>query len=128
VEREPAFLTLRQVEMIHARSLLEHGGATGIRDEGALESAVQQPQNVQYYLKGDLFEIAAAYAYHIAEAQAYLDGNKRTAIASALIFLEGNGIETTGFDPMVLYRPMIDVAASRLERVGLAELMRDLMS
>lgn len=125
--REPFLLTAEAVEAIHTRSLAEHGGATGIRDAGGLESAVMQAHNVHLYLQGDLFEMAAAYAYHIAEAQAYLDGNKRTAIASALIFLELNGIETTGIDPMVLYQPMMDVAASRMDRAGLAVRMRELM-
>ncbi|MFT7171936.1 MAG: death-on-curing protein [Paracoccaceae bacterium] len=128
MEREPFFLTLKHVEIIHARSLLEYGGAEGTRDPGGLESAVLQAQNVYYYLGGDHFELAAAYAYHIAEAQAYLDGNKRTAIAPALIFLEGNGIETTNIDPMELYQPMIEVAAGRLDREGLAQRMRELFS
>lgn len=126
--RLPLFLTLEQVEAIHVRSLVEHGGAGGIRDAGGLESAVMQPQNVHYYLGGDLFNIAAAYAFHIAEAQAYLDGNRRTAIASALIFLEINGIETTGIDPMELYQPMIDVSAGKLDREGLTARMRDLFA
>ena len=124
----PLFLTLEEVEAIHIRSLAEHGGADGIRDAGGLESAVMQPLNVHHYLGGDLFEIASAYAFHIAEAQAYLDGNKRTAIASALIFLEINGIETTDIDPMELYQPMIDVSAGELDREGLAALMRDLFA
>jgi death-on-curing protein len=123
---EPFFLALEQVEAIHKRSLLEHGGADGVGDPGGLESAVMQPRNVYHYLGGDLFEIAAAYAYHIAEAQAYLDGNKRTAIACALVFLECNGIETTRIDPMDLYQPMIDISARRLDREGLAERLRQL--
>jgi death-on-curing protein len=128
MEQDPVFLSLEHVEAIHARSLLEHGGAAGTRDAGGLESAVLQPRNVFYYLDSDLFEIAAAYAFHIAEAQAYLDGNKRTAVASALIFLEGNGIGTTGIDPMELYQPMIEVSAGSLDREGLAQRMRELFS
>jgi death on curing protein len=123
---EPQFLTLEQFEAIHERSLAEHGGSQGLRDAGGLESAVMQPQHVHHYLNGDLYEIAAAYAFHIAEAQAYLDGNKRTAIASALIFLELNGIETTGIDPMELYAPMIKIANGELDRAGLGEQMRGL--
>lgn len=126
--QEPRFLSLDQVEAIHIRSLGEHGGSDGVRDAGGLESAVMQPLNVYHYLGGDLFEFAAAYAFHIAEAQAYLDGNKRTAIASALIFLEVNGIETTGIDPMELYQPMIDVSAGKLDREGLGVRMRELFA
>ncbi|RYD64477.1 MAG: type II toxin-antitoxin system death-on-curing family toxin [Verrucomicrobiaceae bacterium] len=88
------FLDLEHVEALHQRSLQEHGGSDGLGGPGGLESAVMQPRNVHHYLGGDLFEIAAAYAYHIAEVQAYMDGNKRNAIASALVFLECNGIDT----------------------------------
>jgi death-on-curing protein len=123
---EPFFLDLEHVEAIHDRSLAEHGGAAGIADPGGFESAVMQPRNVYHYLRGDLFEIAAAYAYHIAEAQACLDGNKRTAVASALLFLECNGINTTGIDPMELYQPMIDISAHRLDREGMAKRLREL--
>lgn len=123
---EPFFLELEHVGAIHRRSLEEHGGSDGIGDPGGLESAVMQPRNVYHYLGGDLYRIAAAYAYHIAEAQAFIDGNKRTAIASALVFLECNGIGTTGIDPMALYQPMIDISAHRLDREGLAERLREL--
>jgi death-on-curing protein len=125
---EPFFLGLEHVEAIHERSLREHGGTGGTRDAGGLESAVMQPRNVHHYLGGDLFEIAAAYAYHIAEAQACLDGNKRTAVACALIFLECNGVETTAINPMELYQPIIDISAHRLDRKGLAERLRELFS
>jgi len=128
MEQEPIFLNLEHVEAIHRRSLIEHGGADGVRDAGGFEAAVLQPRNVYNYLNGDLFEMAAAYAFHIAEAQAFLDGNKRTAIASALIFLEINGVETTGIDSMELYQPMIEVAASKLDREGLAQIMRALFA
>lgn len=119
---------MEHVELIHRRSLKEHGGSEGIGDLGGLESAVMQPRNIYHYLDGDLFEIAAGYAYHIAEAQACIDGNKRTAVACALVFLECNGIETTNIDPMELYQPMIDISAHRLDREGLAERFRSLFS
>ncbi|MCW1915954.1 type II toxin-antitoxin system death-on-curing family toxin [Luteolibacter sp. GHJ8] len=125
---EPFFLSLDHVEAIHRRSLAEHGGAAGIADPGGLESAAMQARNVYHYLRGDLFEIAAAYAFHIAEAQACIDGNKRTAAASALIFLECNGVDTTRIDPMKLYQPMIDISAHRLDRAGMAKVMRELFS
>lgn len=85
-----------------------------------------QPRNVHHYSGGDLFEIAATYAYHIAEAQAYIDGNKRTAIASALVFLECNGVDTTGIEPMELYQSMIDISVHLLDREGLGEKLREL--
>jgi death-on-curing protein len=70
--------------------------------------------------------MGAAYAFHIAEAQAYLDGNKRTAVAAALTFLEANGVATDGAEPMALYPDMIAIAAGELDRPGLARRIREL--
>ncbi len=123
---EPRFLSLEQIEKIHERSLATYGGLAGTRDPGGLEAAAMHPRNVFYYEGGDLFEIAAAYAFHIAEAQAYLDGNKRTAAASATIFLKGNGVTIEEIDPMALYAPMIAVAERKLDRPGLAKKLRKL--
>jgi death-on-curing protein len=72
---EPTFLTLEQVQDLHHRALELHGGQDGVRDPWALESAVIHPRNVNYYAQGDLFDVAAAYAFHLAEAHAVLDGN-----------------------------------------------------
>jgi death on curing protein len=88
---EPVFLTLDEVLRIHTRSLAEHGGSEGIRDRGLVESAVASAKNTIYYGNGDLFDVAASYAFHLAESQAFLDGNKRTAVAAAMVFLALNG-------------------------------------
>ena len=63
----------------------------GCVSEDALESAIAQPLNVYFYEDGDLYEVAAAYAFHIAESQAYVDGNKRTGLIAAGRFLAVNG-------------------------------------
>ena len=94
-EREPEFLTREIIDAIHEEQIGQHGGIRGLRDEGGLESAIAQPKNVYYYGNGDLYEIAAAYAYHIAESQACLDGNKRTGVQAAVVFLEGHDIDTS---------------------------------
>jgi len=99
----------------------------GIRDKGSLESAIFHPQNAYFYGGGDLFDVAAAYAYHIAEAQAFLDGNKRAAVGAALVFLEGNGISTDA-DSMPLYDAMIAIAEKRMSKVELAGLLRRMFS
>ena len=125
---EPCFLSLEQIEKIHERSLASYGGLAGARDPGGLEAAAMHPRNVFFYEAGDLIEIAAAYAFHIAEAQAYLDGNKRTAAASALIFLKANGVPIDGIDPMALYAPMIAAAAHELDRQSFAAKLRELFS
>ena len=90
-------------------------------------SSIAQPLNAYFYGDGDLFEIAAAYAYHIAESQAYLDGNKRTGIQAALDFLEINGIDTASLPELATYDAMIQVANHELDRRGLAQFFRDVL-
>ena len=79
---EPEFLTLEDVLQIHKDQIEAYGGIRGIRDQGLLESAVMMPQATfgGEYLHQNLFEMASAYAFHIAENQPFLDGNKRTAL------------------------------------------------
>ena len=83
-----------------------------------------QPQNVYFYGDGDLYEIAAAYAFHIAQSQAYFDGNKRTAVQAAADFLEINGIDTSPLPEVPMYKAMIRVASHELDRPGLAVFLR----
>jgi death on curing protein len=83
-------------------------------------------QNVFWYGHGGLFEVAAAYAYHLAEAQAYVDGNKRTAVAAALSFLRLNHVRVP-LDDGSVYRAMIDIAEKRLDKPGLALVLRRLV-
>ncbi len=122
---DPRFLSVAQVKAIHRASIERFGGTDGLRSRHLLESAVAQPQNVYFYGQGDLFEVAAAYAFHLAENQPFLDGNKRTAIGSALIFLRINGIDTM-FDSMALYPTIIGIANSTHQRADLAAQLRDL--
>ena len=121
---EPLFLTRSQIERLHDLSLAGFGGAGGVRDEGLIQSALASAKNAYCYGQGDLFDIAAAYAFHLAEAQAFIDGNKRTGIGSALTFLELNGFRTTASDDM-LYDAMLDIAKKRLNRAGLATILRE---
>jgi len=120
---EPRFLTVEQVERLHERIIDLFGGTHGLRDPLLFEGAVIHPRNVYYYTQGDLFDVAAAYAYHIAQAQAFLDGNKRTAIAAALSFLEGNGVSLPAITEE-LYGTMIAIAEKRTDKVQLAALLR----
>jgi death-on-curing protein len=84
-------------------------------------------ENVYHYGGGDLYEIAAAYAYHLAESQAYFDGNKRTAVQAALDFLEINGIDTERLPELETYEAMIRVATHELDRMGLASFLRKVL-
>ena len=120
---EPIFLELDEVLRIHARSLAEHGGRDGIRDLGLVESALASAKNILFYGGGDWFDVAAGYAFHLAEAQAFIDGNKRTAVVSALVFLAKNGIYATPAT-WELYNAMIDVAEKKMSKANLAEIFR----
>ena len=124
---DPDFLSLEDILRLHERSLNEHGGSAGIRDQGAIESALHAPQADFFYRQADLFGMAAAYAFHIAEAQAFIDGNKRTAITAALTFLELNGINAKA-DADPLYDAMIAIAEKRLDKPGLAARFRELFA
>ena len=124
--KEPVFLTAGQVEGFHHRALELFGGLDGLRDRALFESAVAQAQNVYWYGDGDLYAIAAAYGFHLAQAQAFLDGNKRTALATALTFLKLNGVDTRRDITAPLLQALIAVANRELNRDGLAALLRQL--
>lgn len=118
------FLSREEVLGIHHLSLQQHGGLDGLRDPGLLDSALTQPEATYYYGQGDLSAIAAAYAFHIAQNQPFIDGNKRTAMGSALTFLKINGINPATFDGTILYDAMIGIAEKRIDKAGLAEIFR----
>ena len=123
----PDFLSVEDVTQIHDEQIAAYGGAAGVRDQGLLESAVAMPRASfgEAYLHEDLAHMAAAYAFHIAQNQPFLDGNKRTGLVAALVFLDLNGI--TVLDPQEkLYDAMIAIAERRMDKDGLAELLRGL--
>ncbi len=124
---DPIFLTAAQIEAFHRRGLELHGGSEGLRNR-PLEGAVAQAQNVYWCASGDLYDIAAAYCFHIAQAQAFLDGNKRAAMAAGLAFLKLNGVKTNIELTTPLYHALIDIAEHRLDREGLAALLRELLA
>ncbi|HEV2453707.1 MAG TPA: type II toxin-antitoxin system death-on-curing family toxin [Verrucomicrobiae bacterium] len=117
-------MTTDEVFRVHARSLAEHGGSDGTRDAGLVESALASAKNTFYYGDVDLFDIAASYAFHLAESQAFIDGNKRTAVASALVFLAINGVYAQP-PTWELYSAMIDVAEKKKTKNDLADIFRN---
>lgn len=123
----PVFLNIAQVNQLHRRSLEEFGGVDGLREPGLLDSALASAQNTYYYGRGDLYDVAATYAYHIAESQPFLDGNKRTAVASAFVFLAQNGAYAT-VPKWKMFAAMMAVASKELTKQGLARLLRDAAS
>lgn len=90
---EIIFLTYEEILTFHADQLRLFGGQDGIRDDGVLRSAIATPEASfdGIYLHDNVFLMAAAYAFHIAEGQPFVDGNKRTGLNAALVFLELNG-------------------------------------
>jgi death-on-curing protein len=125
LEQEPIFLSREQIDAIHHDQIEIWGGLHGLRYEDGLESAIAQPQNVWYYTAAcDLYDIAGAYAYYLAESQAYFDGNKRTAVQAALDFLEINGVDTNSLPELAAYEAMIRVANHEMDRVGLGDFFR----
>jgi death-on-curing protein len=90
---EPEWLDLAIVLDFHAEQLALFGGAEGIRDMGLLDSALARPVNKFAYGEHDLAALAAAYGFGIARNHAFIDGNKRTALASIIVFLGLNGID-----------------------------------
>jgi death on curing protein len=123
----PVFLSREAVDAIHEASLLEFGGGHGIRDENALESALAQPIHEYFYRNADLYQIAAAYAFHIAENQPFIDGNKRAGLLTALNFLAANGLVATR-PADEFYDVMIAIAEKRLDKAGLAAVFRAQLS
>lgn len=123
------FLTLAEVIRIHLDQVERYGGEAGIRDLGLLQSALAMP-GASFggeWLHADLYEMAAAYAFYLCQNHPFVDGNKRTALASALVFLEINGISL--LDPEgQLYQTMMDVASGKLSKRGLAAVFRELSS
>ena len=88
---EPIWVPNRAVYIVHDRQIARHGGAPGLRDEGLLQGALQRPINKWQYENSDTFGCAAAYAFGIAKAHAFVDGNKRTALVTSVTFLRLNG-------------------------------------
>lgn len=122
---DPEFLDLADVLLIHEEQLARYGGSAGLRDQGLLDSAIAMPRATfdGTFVHESLFAMAAAYAFHIAENQPFVDGNKRTGVLAAVVFLELNGFIVEE-PPSGFYDAMIAVAERRLTKEGLAELLR----
>jgi death-on-curing protein len=112
------------VYAIHDRQLAEHGGLAGVRDQGAIESALARPQNLAAYGDPDAADLAAAYAFGLARNHGFADGNKRTAWVTARLFLADNG-RTLTFDKADAIRTVETLAAGALSEAALATWFRE---
>jgi len=123
-------LTVDAVKAIHGEVLAAHGGAAGIRDETLLESALAAPQAsmMGQPLISDPLEIAAAYLFYISRNHPFLDGNKRTALAACLVFLEKNGLLPDRKLPINVWEQFVlDVASSKISRDETTRRLRKLL-
>jgi len=91
VTKRPRWLSKAAILAIHESLLAEHGGATGVRDEGLLDAAIASPRNHHAYERADVFQLAAANANALTRNHPFSDGDKRVALTVAGVFLELNG-------------------------------------
>ena len=122
------FLTLAEVIEIHADQIEHYGGTAGTRDINLLSSAVAMPcaSFSGDFLHRDIYEMAAAYAFYICPNHPFIDGNKRTALASALVFLDVNGISISDSEGR-LYEATMDIASGKMKKEEFANILRNLM-
>jgi death-on-curing protein len=122
---QPLFLDIDRVLRIHKSLIEQYGGAEGVRDVGLLHSALAMPQASfgGQLLHADLFEMAAAYLYHLVQNHAFIDGNKRVGAATAIIFLAMNDVEIEA-DEDGLVDLTLGVARGEIGKQEIAEFFR----
>ncbi len=118
------WVSAQVVQAIHDRQLAEHGGLDGVRDDGAVLSALAGPENLFAYGSVDAADLAAAYAYGLARNHGFSDGNKRTAWVVARLFLADNGYRSR-FDPADAVRIIEAVASGTVPEAVLAAWFRE---
>ena len=116
---EPRWLSQSVVLAIHADQIRAHGGTLGLRDQGLLESALDRPRNrFHYQPDADLYELAAAYGFALANNHPFVDGNKRVAFQAMFVFLGLNGLRIVASEEAVVSL-MLSVASGELDEAGL---------
>ncbi|MDR3622676.1 MAG: type II toxin-antitoxin system death-on-curing family toxin [Paludisphaera borealis] len=124
----PVFLDVDDVIQIHTIQLEEFGGSEGVRDAGLLDSATAQPAATfgGAFLHADLFEMAAAYLFHIVKNHPFIDGNKRTGLAAAAVFLRLNGLIVDESFNDRLFEMTLAVAEGQMGKSDVAALFAEL--
>lgn len=125
MDKNIIFLTLTEVMTIHQDQIESYGGSLGIRDQGMLQAALAQPEAsfAGAFLHPDIYAMAAAYLYHIAMNHPFIDGNKRVATVSALVFLELNDYEFDVAEEL-LEKTVFKVASSNMSKEELTTFFR----
>jgi death-on-curing protein len=121
---EPLWVTYEQAIAIHSRQLRRFGGASGLRDEGMLRSALERPVNKWRYEQSDLAELAAAYAFGLAKNHAFIDGNKRIAFMAMVVFLLKNSVAFAP-EPAHATAIILALAAGEVSEESLTRWIRD---
>lgn len=121
---EPLWITYEQAIAMHARQLRRFGGAPGLRDEGLLRWALERPVNKWTYEQAELAELAAAYAFGLARNHAFVDGNKRIAFMSMMVFLHKNDVRFAP-DPAHATSITLSLAAGEVSEASFARWIRD---
>ena len=122
--KTPLWVERRIVLAAHVEALAAHGGASGVRDMGLLESALARPQNLFAYGESDVAALAAAYAFGIVRNHPFVDGNKRTAFMTAVFFLELNGHRFTANEVEATLRTLA-LAAGEIDEAEFAAWLRE---
>lgn len=117
------WLPLPIILAVHDEQLAEHGGLSGVRDSGLLESALARSQHLATYGEPDVAELAASYGYGIARNHPFLDGNKRTAFVATLLFLHFNGYALNASDTEKVLT-MLNVAMGEITEAEFADWIR----
>lgn len=123
---DPLFFTLDEVLSLHEDQIARYGGSRGVRDAGLLESAMGSAAATfgGVFLHETLFEMAAAVWFGICRNYPFIEGNKRTAAAAALTFLEMNGVEIEA-DENLFYDLVIGVAAGKVSKAEVAVFLKE---
>ena len=129
MNEEPKWVTYDQVVAIHSRQLRRFGGAPGLRDDGMLRSAIERPVNKWQYKQSemdaaDLAALAAAYAFGLTKNHAFVDGNKRAAFMTMVVFLRKNDVRFAP-DQAHATAMMMSLAAGEVSEQSLARWLRD---
>jgi death-on-curing protein len=115
--KEPIWLDSQDLYVLHNQLLARFGGLEGIRDEGLLESALDRPvQKFQYEQESTLPELAASYTYGIARNHPFFDGNKRSSLLAAIVFLEINGMKFNATEEEAVLETIALAAGERTEK------------
>ncbi|MBP7653091.1 type II toxin-antitoxin system death-on-curing family toxin [Candidatus Dependentiae bacterium] len=121
------FLTIDEIKLIYKNQIEHYGGYYGIRNENLLMSSIAMPSagfGNEYFHK-DIYHMGAAYCFHICMNHPFIDGNKRTGLASALVFLDLNGIRILDLDK-VLYDTIIELCSGNISKEKLADIFESL--